>query len=262
MGNPTNSNNKGGQPPKAPATTPVANNSPFVIGGSAPGSTQTNAAAGPANGQPAWGNYTMPGQPIGSGITKPTYNPGPGKDTLSTLLPGGVPAGVDRFGNNNTPVIANKTFIGTGNMPGQGYYVDSNSPEAMAQNQRQSTQRSASAASPFSITGQQTLTQAPSTGTAYSGPLRQQPAAQSVTGTPGNAGLADILAQVQASKGTRPPVGPAPSVYQPQPYKPYVPYDDSTAWGGSPSSVYGGSRTPLAEALARRNQTPEAPYYG
>lgn len=206
----------------------------------------------------------MPGQPIGSGITKPTYNPGPGKDTLSTLLPGGVPQGTDRFGMNNTPVIPNKTFVGTGNMPGQGYYVDSNSPEAMALNARQSTARTNAAAEPFSATGQTPSASAPDTGRPYTGALRQQPLPTNAG--QGGGGIADLIAQYERSKGARPPqrpqTAPPADFYQPQPYQPYVPYDDSTAWGGSPSSVYSQQRTPLQEALARRNQPQEPRYYG
>lgn len=230
MGNPTNSNNKGGQPPKTPATTPVVNKSPFVIGGTAPV----------------------------SGITKPTYSPGPGRETLSTLFPGGIPAGIDLFGVNNTPIIPNKTFIGTGNMPGQGYYVDSNSPEAQQLQAQQYKRQAAAAAGPFTIGSQRPAAPPP--------PPTQPGYSQTNSGdTQGAASVPAVPnpydpsaysntnyvqpSQGQDSKGGVPP------------YDPY--YNDSTAWGGTfNQGLYAGGRSPLIEALARRNQAPEARYYG
>lgn len=86
-------------------------------GGGAVGTVAAAMSGGGGGAQPAYDStYHPPGSPI----------------TLAQASPGGLAAGTNRQGTNNTPVVNGKVFIGTGNMPGQGYYVDVNSPEAQA----------------------------------------------------------------------------------------------------------------------------------
>lgn len=229
----------------APAVLPAAQASPFTVGG---GASQPNA--------PARSPFAIGGQ---TGAPAPNAPAGPGSTAGNPQASSGwAPKGSSYTGPNGSVVIPGMTFVPTGMMPGQGRYIPTNSPEAQQLQAQQYNRQAQANAGKFTIGAQKpTAPPPPPTQPGYSQTNSgDTQGAASVPAVPNpydpsaysNTNYAQP-SQGQDSKGGIPP------------YDPY--YNDSTAWGGtSNQGLYAGGRSPLIEALARRNQAPEARYYG
>ena len=243
-----------------PQVMPQQPRSPFTIGGNTnpygppigtPGGLQPNTPQPRAQSPFAIGGQT--------GAPAPNAPAGPGSTAGNPQASSGwAPKGSSYTGPNGSVVIPGMIFVPTGMMPGQGRYIPTNSPEAQQLQAQQYNRQAQANAGKFTIGAQKpTAPPPPPTQPGYSQTNSgDTQGAASVPAVPNpydpsaysNTNYAQP-SQGQDSKGGIPP------------YDPY--YNDSTAWGGtSNQGLYAGGRSPLIEALARRNQAPEARYYG
>jgi hypothetical protein len=233
--------------------------SPFQIGGS------TSTPYGPPIGTPGGlqPNIPVARSPfaIGGQTGTPAANSpaGPGSTAGNPQASSGwAPKGSSYTGPNGSVVIPGMTFVPTGVMPGQGRYIPTNSPEAQQLQAQQYQKQALANAGQFTIGGQKpTAPPAPPVQAGYSQTNSgdtQGAASVPAVPNPYNPSAYSNTNYVQPSQGQDSKGGIPP-------YDPY--YNDSTAWGGSSNSgLYSGGRSPLIEALNRRNQAPEARYYG
>lgn len=243
-------NSKGEKPPATPSTAPIS--SKFTTG-AGPQAAQAPAPTVHSPGMPATASspFSVGGQ---MGSPAPNSPAGPGSTKGNPVSPGGwAPAGSSYTGPNGSVVIPGQTFIPTGMYPGQGYYVPTGSQQQVQNTADQSNRALQAQNSPFVIAGQKVQAPPVPTAPAYS---------------PTNSGDTQGAASVpQVPNPYLPNQYSAESAYNnaPQDSKgvtpPYQPYSDTSAWGGG-GQMFGSAQSPLLEALRRRNQDPEARYYG